>query len=199
MILRWWYNSSYVNRFLVEGDFCLVDLLHEGFVLKKNGWGQMQLPFFRFPLHANKGARAGHRHLLSLFLLTLSELFHSLHLLLQQPRELYVQVSNVFNFWQHPDTKKKKQDRNKSSTGRGVKWCLADMGTQPVLTCFHFIQRRPQSTAKTRMHTRFMSGCVFRCQLLQSVIIDSPDLIKPPSLAGNRDQLFAIFLLCRRS
>lgn len=49
-------------------------------------------------LHANKMANAGHRHLLSLFLLTLSELFHSLHLLPQQPRELDVQVSNIFNF-----------------------------------------------------------------------------------------------------
>lgn len=74
------------------------------------------------------------------------------------------------------------------------------VGTQPVLTRFHFIERCPQTAVKTETHSRVVSGCVFECQLLQMEIInDSPDLIKAPSLAGDCYQLFAIFLLCRRS
>lgn len=43
-----------------------------------------------------------HVCLFSLLFLSLSELLHSLHLLLQQHRQLNVQVSYIFNFWKTP-------------------------------------------------------------------------------------------------
>lgn len=58
-------NWPYFYSFLVEGDFCLVDLLHDAFKLRSEGphvkkSHDHQTPtlrrntFFRFPLYANK-------------------------------------------------------------------------------------------------------------------------------------------------
>lgn len=78
----------------------------------------------------------------------------------------------------------------------GLLWSVKDVViTQPVLTCFRFIEGRPQSAVKTEAHTRFMRNCAGDGENKT----DSPDLVKAPSLAGNCNQFFAIFFLCWRS
>lgn len=95
----------------------------------------------------------------------------------------------------------KDEDKKRKSTKWAEVLNTAVVRTQAALTCFHFIERCPQSAAKTERHTRVRSRCVFESQLLQmrDNKRHSPDLIKAPGLAGDRDQLFAIFLLCRCS
>lgn len=85
-------NRPYFYCFLVEGDFCLLDLLHDAFKLWSEGqhvteknmiigkphWDrQLFLDFLFMQMFA-----AFHGYLFSLFFLSVSELLHSLHFFL---------------------------------------------------------------------------------------------------------------------
>lgn len=75
-------------------------------------WRQSQsgttVPSLFPPETATKGGRGGalkcFMHLLPLFLLSLSKLLHSLHLLLQHSAQRNVQLSNIFDFWNKSKT-----------------------------------------------------------------------------------------------
>lgn len=101
--------------------------------------------------------------------------------------------------WKFPtfsisNKKKKKNDE----VGLSVKAGSCGKGT----TCTYVLSFHPKmfSECCKNNYTPWLCRCVFERQLVQMEIInDPPDLIKAPSLAGDCDQLFAIFLLCRRS